>query len=101
MIRTKNKILGEVNDRNTVISETKLKPNKYIVSAQEDSLDYRIVKEANFGSKKILYTNANGELKTLNYDLPNKYIGTDENSNLSIFNRNEIILDLEAPEGRE
>lgn len=103
MIRTKDKIYGEVNDDRTVISKSKLKPNKYIIKSDEPTMRYKIIEEANFGSKKLLYTKKNTkgevEVKTLDYNVPNMYVGTDSEGNLKM--RTVIMVDTEAPAGRK
>lgn len=77
MIRDNNKIFGEKNDPNTVVATETLKSGYPIVGAGNKG-----VKTIDLGTKKILYTGADSQLKGFNYNTANKVIGTDSSGNL-------------------
>jgi len=77
MIRDGNKIYGEANDPNTVLSTNELTNNKLVVGA-----GYKGVKSYEPGSKRILHLDSNGLVSSISYGTPNKCIGTDASGNL-------------------
>lgn len=77
MIRDNEKIYGEMNDPNTVLTTGTLESGKFVVGAGNKG-----VKTFDPGAKRILYTNASGEAQGFNFNTANKVIGTDASGNL-------------------
>jgi hypothetical protein len=93
MIRDLSKVYGEVNDPDTVLSESNLTSNKYIVSK-----DSKRVEAYTPGTKRILATDENGKLFSVSYNNPNLFVGTDENGKLTVY---EGGIPSVPPVGRE
>lgn len=85
MIRSKLKIFGEANDPNTVLATGTLTNDQLVVGAGNKGIKSFIP-----GARKLLYTNASGELKAFDYSTPNKLIGTNSTGDL-------ILKDLPTP----
>lgn len=94
IIRDSKKIYAETNDPNAVIATGILTDGQLIVGAGNKG-----IKTISLPSKSILYTDANGILKTLSYNSPNKYIGTDEDGSLVLKDNSEIINELVVTDG--
>ena len=77
MIRSADKIFGEMNDPNTVIATGQLEEGKLIVGAGNKG-----IKTVDLGAQKLLYVNENNKISGLSYNVRNKIIGTDYNGNL-------------------
>lgn len=77
MIRDNNTIYGEPNDPNTVLSESELPVNTFVVGAGN-----RGVKQFAPGAKRLLVTDSYGNASSISYDIANKAVGTDENGNI-------------------
>lgn len=77
MIRDKDQIYGEPNDPNTVLSETELPVDTFVVGAGN-----RGVKQFVPGAKRIIVTDSYGNASSISYDIANKALGTDENGNI-------------------
>lgn len=93
MIRDINKVYGEVNDPNTVLSDNQLSPTKYLVSTGSKKIG-----TFTGGLKHILYTGSDGKVTSKTYNIPNRYVGTDSNGNLVIYESSAV--PVVAPSGR-
>lgn len=87
MVRTKEKILAEPNDPNTILC-----PNRYLI---EDGLVVGNGNKAiNFFHHQIgrvlLVSRKDGTLTTLRLDQPNKVVGTDSNGEIVLYDRSDI-----------
>lgn len=82
MIRTKDKILGEPNDPNTVLASGFLTDGSLLVGAGNKGIKSYIAKD-----ESILISGLGGEVSEFNYRIPNKLIGTDESGSLKLYNR--------------
>jgi|LGOV01.1.fsa_nt_gb hypothetical protein len=94
MVKDINKDYGEVNSEDTVLSELDLTADKYVVSA-----DSKVVKKFDPGAKQILVTDDDGNADSESYATPNKYVGTDENGKLELYQG--LYIPEVAPPGRE
>lgn len=83
MIRDNNKIYGEVNDPNTVLSSGQLLPDKLVVGNGNKS-----IKTFDASSNSIIQI-LNGKVVAFNINMANKIIGTDENGNLALLDYTE------------
>lgn len=83
MIRDNNKIYGEVNDPNTVLSQGILPNNELIVGDGNKS-----IKTFSPGGNNIIYLK-NGVVSSFPLNMSNKMLGTDESGNLTLLDYNE------------
>ena len=84
MIRTANKIYGEINDLNTVLANSDLGTGKLIVGNGNKG-----IKTFTPGPNQLLIVNENGEVDTLPLNLGNKAIGTNEVGDIVLIDRDE------------
>ena len=86
MIRTKTRILGEVNDANTVESSSTITVNKWLKGGGNKTI-------IGFtpGPNKVLLTDGSGNITTLDLvGQANKLIGTDATGNIVLYDRSEL-----------
>lgn len=86
MIRTKDKILAEVNDPNTVLSTTSLTINGLICGVGNKAvIDY-----TPSGNKVLIVSRKNGSLYPLHINKPNVVIGTDSEGEITLYDRSDV-----------
>lgn len=86
MIRTRNKIYGEENDPDTVISTSTTTVGRWLKGGVNKTI-YGFLPGAN----KILVTDGNGNITTLSLiGRYNKVIGTDDAGNIVFIDRSEL-----------
>jgi len=87
MIRTKEKILGEINNPDTVTLPVTVTVNKFLTGNGNKTI-------TNFtpGPNKLLITDGNGNLTTLDFSgQTNKIIGTDASGNIVLVDRGYLL----------
>lgn len=88
-------MFGEKNDPNTVVATGILETGKPVVGAGNKG-----IKTIDLGTKRILYTGSDSQLKGFNYGTANKVIGTDSSGNLVLKDmptgKTEIILTISS-----
>ena len=107
MIRTKNKILAEANDPNTVVMPDNIPANKFIVgtgsyfsqTSANNTVEHPSIKVLTQGKRQLIYENRDHMIQTFNYNYSNRLIGADANGQLALFERNA--LPDTPPENRE
>lgn len=86
MIRTKDKILAELNDLNTILSPNRLVVDDVIIGDGNKAINFF---HHQIG-KVLLISRKDGTLATLDISQPNKVIGTDENGEIVLYDRSDI-----------
>lgn len=102
MIRDKKKIYAEANDERTVTKASTLDANKFVTRPSENSTQpntSRMVSTINIPARSLLVLGSSNTIEPFNYNSPNKLIGTDDNGNLAVFERN--YLPSTPPKNRE
>ena len=79
MIRDDKRIYAEVNDPNTVLAAGTLADGQPLVGAGN-----KAVKTYPVTPKSIIYVDENGQLNTLPFNTPDKYVCTDQDGNLKL-----------------
>lgn len=87
MIRTKNKVFGEMNASNTCKTNNIMSTNRLIVTDINSEISVLEPIDANGNiTSGVYYTDANGKAAFFPTDGPNKLLGTDANGNLTWIN---------------
>ena len=88
MIRTKNKILAEANDPNTVLSSGPILNNRLIVGAGNKSVK---CKYSSLTSNKLIVSTKTGSIKFISLAKgTDVIIGTDAKGEIVLYDRSEI-----------
>ena len=86
MIRTKDKILAEPNDPNTVLSMTGLTTNGLIRGVGNKAVaDY-----TPSNSKVLIVSRKDGSLYPLHINKPNVVIGTNSEGEITLYDRSDV-----------
>lgn len=86
MIRTKDKVLAEPNDPNTILSTKSLTAGS-IVAGDGNKAIKSFEPSTN---RVLLISKKDGTLATLSLNKPNIFIGTDSNGEVVLYDRSEV-----------
>ena len=91
MIRTKDKILTEPNDFNTIIYDAaSTDANRFVIGAGNKGIK---TTHLNLGANRLMVVNADGILNPLELT-SNKIIGTDDQGNIVLYDKIDIVGDV-------
>lgn len=86
MVRTKEKVLAEPNDPNTILANENLIEGGLIIGKGNQgiqSFEHSL-------NRVLLVSKKDGTLTTLRLDQPNKVVGTDSNGEIVLYDRSDI-----------